>query len=446
MTTVPPPLPDHDPDAIPTDLPKVSGVTLTVIAALILALLAGLFFMGYLPHRARVARLEREAREDSARDLKPVVQVTIARPAPAATDLLLPADARANQATAIYPRANGYIKKVHVDIGDHVILNQLLAEIDTPEVDAQLLQAKAAVAQAAANLGKAQNDFDLAQTTLDRYTGFAKTGGVTQQQLDEKKAAFTQAQATFQAAKATVAAMEADVKRLDALSSWQQVKAPFAGTITARNYDNGALLSPTNAAGKELFRIEQTETLRIYASVPQQYATLVRVGQPAEFFSRNYPGRGFPGTVARTAGSIDPQTRTLRVEVEVKNEKAELYAGMYGQVKLNVTQKAPPLRVPTSALVYNAKGTRVAVIVSGRIQFREIVPSRDLGQDMEIASGLADGDWVVSNPGERLVDGLEVDVAGKPSDSATAAKPAAPARDPKQQGVQTVKPAEAVAR
>jgi len=408
----------HDHDAIPADLPKVSTTTVAIILTVVVAGLVGLFLLGYLPYRARVARLDRD--RDQMQDERPLVQVSVVKRAPTATDLFLPADARANQTTAIIPRANGYLKTLLVDIGDTVKKDQLLAEIDTPEIDAQLLQAKATVLQSEANRERAQNDFDLAKSTLERYENFAKTGGVTQQQLDEKKSAFTQADAALKAGNATVVAGQAEVKRLEALSSWQKVTAPFAGKITARNFDVGALLSPTNTGGKELLRVEQVDVLRVYASVPQQYASFVTLGQKAEFLAREHPGKTFPGTVSRTAGAIDPQTRTLRVEIEVKNPSGVLYAGMYGQAKFTVTQKNPPVRVPSSALVYNAKGTRVAVVNDGKVYFRTIQPGRDFGQEIEVASGVETGDWVVSNPGERLMDGLDVRVAGGP-DKATSA-------------------------
>ena len=407
---------DHD--AIPTDLPKVGTGTVAVIAFVIVAVLGGLFLLGYLPYRERTARLAREAAEGG--DAKPVVQVSVVKRSQAESDLSLPGDARANQSTAIYPRANGYLKKLLVDIGDPVKEGQLLAEIDTPEVDAQLAQARAVVVQAQANQGKAQNDFDLAQGTLDRYAGFAKTGGVTQQQLDEKQSAFAQAKAALAAAKGVVSGGEADVKRLEALSSWQRVTAPFTGTITGRNFDVGALITP-GSTGRELLKIEQTDVLRVYASVPQQYAMFIRKDMPAAFMARGGPARAFAGRVARTAGAIDPQTRTLRIEIEVPNKEGLLYAGMYGQVKLKVKQDKPPVRVPTSALVYNAKGTRVAVVSAGKVAFRDIQPGRDFGQEMEVTACLDGGEWVIANPGERLTDGLEVEVAGVPS--TTAAEP-----------------------
>jgi RND family efflux transporter MFP subunit len=365
--------------------------------------------------------------------------VVIAAPprrAPQTTDLALPGDSRAFQTTAIFPRANGYLKKLYVDIGDHVKDGQLLAEIDTPEIDAQLNQAKAAVEQANAALGKAQNDFDLAKLTLERYEGFAKAGGVTQQQLDEKRNAFTQAKAILEGAKASVAGSQADVQRLTALQSFEKVYAPFAGTITARNYDPGALLSATtggNGGGKEIFRIDQTDTLRIYVNVPQTYATSVKIGQKADFFVRNYPGRPFTGTVTRSTGAIDPQTRTLRFEVDFANKGDLLYAGMYGQVKFHVTQAQPPLMVPTSALVFNAQGTRVAIANEGRIQYRNVNLGRDFGQEIEVVDGIRADDLIVANPGERLVDGIEVQVTSPEKTRTASTGEAAPKKDDHQQ-------------
>jgi RND family efflux transporter MFP subunit len=421
--------PAHDdPDALPADLPKVGTGRVLLITLAFAAVFAGLFLLGYLPHRRQQAKLHEESQE--AQDARPVVNVDHPRRGPQTIDLTLPADAHANQATAIYPRANGYIKRLLVDIGARVTDGQLLAEIDTPEVDAQLNQARATLEQGKANVGKAQNDFDLAQKTLERYTGFAKTGGVTQQQLDEKRSAFAQAKAILEAAKATVSGSQAEVQRLEAIQGYEKVTAPFGGTITARNYDLGALLSPTNTGNRELFRIDQIDVLRVYANVPQNYATTIKVGEKASFFVRNYPGRAFTGTVARTAGAIDPQTRTLRVEVELANADGALFSGMYGQIRFHVTQAQPPLVVPSSALVYNAQGTRVAVAVNGKVQFRKVELGRDLGNEIEVASGLGADELVVSNPGERLIDGIEVNVSMPKAGTATAEAPAPKKAEP----------------
>jgi RND family efflux transporter MFP subunit len=315
------------------------------------------------------------------------------------------------QETSIFPRANGYLKRVLVDIGDRVESGQLLAEIEQPDVDADLLQAKASVAQANANLVKAQNDFDLSQATLKRYEGFAQGGGVTQQQLDEKRAAFAQAQSALAGAQANVKVADAAVQRLTAMQGFEKVTAPFAGTITSRNYDIGALINGTNpAAGHELFRVADTATLRVFVNVPQTYVTAVRTGQPASLIVRNFGNREFAGTVARSAGALDPATRTLRYEIDVPNSDGVLYAGMYVQTKLPVTPHQAPMVVPTSALVFDATGTKVWTVDNGKAKAKKVDVGRDFGTEVEIASGLKGDESVVTNPGERLADNAPVQV------------------------------------
>jgi RND family efflux transporter MFP subunit len=420
----------HD-EGIPTDLPRVRTPAVIVVAVVTLLAFGGLFLLGWMPRQHQAAEL----REQSAAlsDDAPSVLVTQPKRTDKPQDLILPADVRARQETSLFPRANGYLKRVLVDIGDRVEAGQLLAEIEQPDVDADLNQAKASYALSNANLIKAQNDFELAQTTLKRYEGFAQSGGVTQQQLDEKRAGFTQMQSALAAAQANVKVSDAAIQRLTSMQAFEKVTAPFAGTITARNYDVGALMSATNTAqGRELFRIADVSTLRVYVNVPQTYATAVKTGQEAALIVRNYGGQEFAGRVVRSAGALDPATRTLRYEIQVPNDKGTLYAGMYGQAKLAVTQTQSPMVVPTSALVFDAQGTKVWTVEDGKAHARTVDVGRDFGTEVEIESGLKGDESVVTNPGDRLADNVQVHVT-TPRDAEPA--PARPTNAQQQQAL-----------
>ncbi len=395
---------EHHEGEIPKDLPQVGTGKVLLAAGVFVVLLVAMFLIGYIPHGRREAMIHDEA--EARKDDKPVVQVVYPKRQPAGSDITLAGDVRAMQEASLFPRANGYLTKLNVDIGDTVKKGQVLAEIDTPETDAQLLQARAAVGTAQANITKAQNDFDLSKTTFERFQNFGKTGGVTQQQVDEKQGVYSQATAGLAAAKASLASAQADVIRLEAIQKFQKIYAPFDGKITARNFDIGALLSATGST--ELFRIEQNDTLRVFVNVPQAYATMVKVGQAADLVVANYPGKVFTANVSRSSSSIDPATRTMRFQVDVQNSKGQLYGGMYGQVKFTIKPDQPPLIIPTSALIYNAKGMRLAIVDGGKVRYQTITIGRDYGLEVEVSQGIIGSELIVANPGERLHDGGEV--------------------------------------
>jgi RND family efflux transporter MFP subunit len=405
--------PAHEENPIPNDLPTVRTPVVTAVLIAFTVLLAALFAVGYVPNHQR--RQEADAVAAERQDLIPRVDVIQPRRPSTAGDLVLFADARAMQETSIYPRANGYLKRLEVDIGDRVKAGQLLAEIDTPEVDAQLNEARAALEQSKANVTKAQADYEFAGTTFQRFQSLDKTQAVTPQDLDQRRSAFNQASAALAAAKANVGASEAAVQRLTETQSFSRVTAPFAGVIAARNYDVGALLSPTNTgAGRELFRIAQTDTLRAFVNVPQSYVTSIRPGQPASLEVRNFPGRQFMGKVTRSAGALDPATRTLRMQVDIPNPGNLLLAGMYGQVQFHLSQEKPNLLVPSSAMLFRSDGTQLAVVEAGKVHFRKIAIGRDLGTEMEITDGLQGGEQIVTNPGPKLAEGTDVEVVASP--------------------------------
>jgi RND family efflux transporter MFP subunit len=423
--THPTPSAEAPAESIPSDLPRIGTAGIVVLALLFVAMLAGLFVLGYLPHQRLQTDLRAET--DRANGSKPLVTAAIPKRQQQATQLVLPADIESFQQTLVYSRTSGYLKKLLVDIGDRVQAGQLIAEIDTPEIDAQLNQARAALQQAEANVEKAQIDLELGRTTFDRYQETLKSGGVAQQQFDEKHTQWRQAGASLSVARANLGAAQAEVKRLEVLQGFEKVIAPFSGVISTRNYDIGALLaSSVLGSGKELFQIDQTDPLRVFVSVPQAYATTVQTGQKAELLVRNYPGRSFEGAVMRSAGSIDPTTRTLRVQINVSNRENLLFAGMYGQIRFHIMQKQPPLLVPTNALVYNADGLSLAVVKAERVHFQKIAAGRDFGTEIEVLDGLTDNDLVIANPGEQITEGSEVEVLPVVQAEASTSRPAPP--------------------
>jgi RND family efflux transporter MFP subunit len=397
-------------DEIPTDLPNPSNTTVAIVAAVFVLLLVGLFVVGWFPHRHRVSEANSDAAERAS--ALPVVQVELPKKSNTSPDLTLPCDVRANQDTAIYPRSNGYLKKWYVDIQDKVEAGQLLAEIDAPDVDAQLQQSKAQLEQSNSNVIRAQADLVLAQKNLERFeeSNKASPGSVTEQQIDQNRAAFDDAKAALEQAKANVASSQADVQRLTVLQGFERVTAPFSGVITSRNWDVGALLNPSDtAAGHQMYSIADISVMRVFVNVPQADATDVKVGQPVYLKVRNYPDREFTGEIARTSQSIDLNSRTMTVELHFLNKDAALLPGMYGQVRLPLHEPKPTLTIPTSALVFNSDGLRVATVVAGnKIHIQNVAPGRDFGTAIEVVAGIGDQDRVVTNPGEKLAEGVEV--------------------------------------
>ena len=282
----------HDEDAIPKDLKRPHPVAIIFALLLFCGVLAGFFFLGWIPHQKAVEQAKADASERT--DSRPVVSVARPQPSESVKDLTWPCDVRANQETALYTRANGFLKTLYVDIGSKVKAGQTLAEIDSPDVDAQLTQSQAALKQAQASVSKANADLKLAEQTLARYQNLQHGGNntVTQQEVDEKQAALDQARAELELANANVASADATVKRFTSLQQFEQVVAPFDGVITARNYDVGALLSPTDIGpGKQIFNLAQTDPVRVFVNVPQVYATAIKNDEPASLEVRELPRR-----------------------------------------------------------------------------------------------------------------------------------------------------------
>ncbi len=407
----------HAENEIPKDLPKPSTKTVVIMIVIFALLLAALFILGWVPHRHRIALAESDAA--AVADEVPIVSVQKPKVTSGSKDLYFPGDVRANQATAIYTRASGYLRKWTADIQDHVKANQLLAVIEAPEIDAELEQAKANLEQAKTNVTKAESDLKLADVTLKRYLEAQKSspGSVTQTAIDQQQATYDDAVSALAQSKAAVVSGQAAVQQLTVTQGFDQVLAPFDGVITARNYDNGALLSPSNTGpGKEMFDIAQTDVLRVFVSVPQGDATAVQVGKPGYLqVLSNYPGKWFPGTVARTSDSLDQTTRTLTVEVDFPNKDDALRPGMFGQIRLPIGDARSVLMVPTGALIFNADGLQLALVQDDKIHMQKIGVGRDMGTEIEVTSGLSANDQVVTNPGEKIVEGVTVKSVAEPT-------------------------------
>ena len=376
------------------------------------------FFAGYIPLQKRNALIRNEAQEQE--QALPRVEVIQVARSFAQSELELPGNIQAVTEAPILARADGYIKRRMVDIGDRVRAGQPLAEIEAPELDQQVQQAKAnlaqtqaALEQALANYQQGKANMELARITAERWKTLAGKGVVSRQENDQYQAQY-QAQAAnvkalekaIAAQRSNIAAAQANLARLDEMQSYRVVKAPFDGVITLRNVDVGALV---NAGNTLLFRVAQTSTLRTYVNVPQSNASSIRPGQTAQLSVSNLPGRRFPGTVARTANALDPTSRTLLVEVQVPNADGALLPGMYAQVDLRASSSNPPLLIPGDALIVRAEGTQVAVVRPDHtVHLQKIEVGRDYGDRLEVVSGLQEGDSIIPNPGENVREGVKV--------------------------------------
>jgi len=328
----------------------------------------------------------------------PTVSVIHAAPAKGEEDLVLPGTMQAYVESPIYARTSGYVKKWYHDIGTRVAQGQLLADIDTPEVDQQLSQAKADLATAQANA-------NLSKITATRYQELIKTDGVSKQEVDN-------AVGDLAAKEATVNSAQANVRRLEELEGFKHVVAPFSGVVTRRQTDIGQLVNAGNGgASQELFTLAETDPLRVYVNVPEAYAPSIHTGLPAYLELTQYPGRKFEGKVVRTAQAIDLSTRTLLTEVDVPNRSGELLPGGYAQVHLGVKVAGERVQVPVNALLFRAEGLRAVVVdANHKIRLQPLIVGRDYGTSLEVLQGVSSSDWIVLNPADSLDDGQKVNV------------------------------------
>ncbi len=434
---------------------------LVIVVLLLGVVVAAALLAGYLPRRNTTRQLDSAAAK--LRNTPPIVNAAKVTRAPNLTDVSFPGSITPITEAYMYARAAGYLKRRYVDIGDRVSAGQLLAEIDAPDLDQQVTQAQAALSQAEGQLGQAEATLqqliatrDLAAVTWQRYQVLTKTGAVSRQAGDTQSTAAKTAEANVTAgeknvvaAKDFVRASKATLDRLVTLQGYEKIASPFAGVVTARNVDVGALISATGStqgptrpnpaapsdvpSSGEIFRVAQIGRLRVLVSLPQSEAAGIHVGQPASVSVEELPNRLFPGQITRTSNALDAASRTLLTEVQVANPTGVLLPGMYTTVRFATNREVPPFLVPDASLVVEANGTTLAVLqplsqqdsekaasegvdktVLARariVHFQRVQPGRDYGTTLEILDGLHDGEYVGVDPGDAVKEGAIVQMA-----------------------------------
>jgi RND family efflux transporter MFP subunit len=404
VTTEPTEVPQNDAKHVHPEIERppdrgaapAGRASILVGAALLVLLTAGV--VTFLNRKSEADALAKETEVVSV----PTVAVIQPKVESGNDELVLPGNLLAYIESPIFARTNGYLLRWNKDIGSKVQKGELLASIDTPEVDQELSQARASREQIKAALA-------LAKISSDRWTNLRKTDSVSQQEADQQTSGYQQAQANL-------AASDANVRRLEELESFKSVYAPFSGVLTRRNVDPGALInSGAGAMGRELFDIARVDPLRVYISVPQAYAPSMKVGTKAVVTLQEFPGQKFIGTVVRTADAIDPATRTLNTEVDVPNKDGKLLPGSFGQVHFATGSVVPRITIPVNAMLFRAQGPQVAVVdKDGIVHLRAINIGRDFGATLEILGGIDVNDQMIINPSDSLEEGQKVNV-GKPS-------------------------------
>jgi RND family efflux transporter MFP subunit len=404
-TTETPPSGEYTPEPETTEAePKLTRGTwigMFVVAAIV----AAVVIFGLMARRGSERTLEKE----NAAAAIPSVNVVYPTPSTLSSEIALPGNTQAYMDTPIYSRTNGYLKSWYFDIGAHVHKGQLMAQIETPEVDQQLQVAQADLKSAQANL-------DLANTTSTRYQNLLKTNSVSKQETDV-------AMSDASAKKAAVDASMANVRRLEQMQSFEKVYAPFDGIVTARNTDVGRLISAgQNTTPQELFHLAAIGKLRVYVAVPEAYSSAIKDGGKATLTLDEYPGKSFEGTIARNSNAIDQSTRTLNVEVDVDNPKSELLPGAYVFVHFKVPEHAASLMIPSNTLLFRSEGLRVGIVRDGRVQLVPVKIGRDAGATVEVASGLTANDAVILDPSDSLASGQQVQIANRVNEPAPQAQ------------------------
>jgi RND family efflux transporter MFP subunit len=385
-----------------TEAPEPGLTKGTWIGVIVIAVIVALVVLfGIAARRRSESTLESDTKAASI----PSVNVIHPVSSVLSSGLALPGNTQAYVDTPIYARTSGYLKSWHFDIGAHVRKGQLMAVIETPELDEQLQVAQADLKSSQANL-------NLANTTSARYQNLLTTNSVSKQETDV-------AVSDAEAKKAAVDASTAAVRRLQQLQSFEKIYAPFDGIVTARNIDIGGLIQAgENTTPKELFHLAAIQKIRVFVSVPEAYSTSIKQGGKATLTLDEYPGREFEGSVARNSNAIDSATRTLNVEVDVDNPKGELLPGAYVFVHFKVPERTSNLMIPSNTLLFRAQGLQVGVVRDGRVQLVPVTISKDLGANVEIASGLTPNDAVVLDPSDSLASGQEVQVKSRDNENA----------------------------
>jgi len=401
----------------PAPRARTRSVIVLGIGALVLFLV--LLLVGVVPR----VRNQRELAVAAQTVQTAAPEVYVIRPEPASgADLSLAATTQAIQDSIIYARTSGYLSKRYVDIGDYVKAGQLLAEIASPEIDQQLRQGQADLQQSERSLDLQKANLDLARATMGRYEAADAEGAVAKQAVDQSVAAYRTAQAAVAAAEANVQSNRANVQRLQELTSFQRVLAPFGGTVIQRNVDVGALItagSPVNntavapssvtGSANGLFEIAQIDSLRVFVNVPQVYAPNVTVGLPVQIAVRGQLAQPVTGKVTRTASAFDPGTRTLLTQVDIPNQSHRLLPGMFVYATFKIAPSGTRWRVPATAVIFNAQGTRVAIVGAGNtLHFQTVVLGRDFGTSIDVQAGLQGHETIVKQPTVSLQEGQRV--------------------------------------
>jgi multidrug efflux system membrane fusion protein len=380
----------------PPELPPApprKALMIVGVALLVLLAAGGLTLLERLGHSHALAK-------ETERSAIPTVAVVHPLADKPDVELVLPGSLLAFKESPIFARTNGYLVRWYKDIGSKVKKGELLAQIDTPEVDQELNQGRAARQQILSQM-------ELAKISAERWESLRKSDSVSAQEADQQSSGYQQS-------KANLVAADANVRRLEQLESFKNVYAPFSGVLTRRNVDPGALIN-AGAGGRELFDMAQVDTLRVYASVPQAYAPHIKVGGKALVTLQEFPGQKFVGVVGRTAESIDPATRTLLTEVDVPNKDGRLLPGSFGEVHFAVGTNVQKLTVPVNAMLFRAEGPQVAVVgPDGKVQLRPLSIGRDYGASLEVLGGLNASDQIIINPSDSLENGQQVNIAQPP--------------------------------
>jgi RND family efflux transporter MFP subunit len=403
------PVPAHD----ETNSPDSNRRGLSPLAWILLLVLA--IAVGVVVYRGIAARASASTtlQHNTVEDAVPTVVVTYPQASLATQDITLPGNTQAFTDTPIYARTSGYLKKWYFDIGARVKAGDLLADIETPEVDQQLLQARADLATSKAN-------YELAQSTAARWQFLLKSDSVSKQETEEKIG-------DLNAKKAIVDSASSNVRRLEETQGFEKVFAPFSGVLTARNVDIGALIQAgANTPGRELFHLAAINILRVYVSLPEVYSRAAKPGATAMLTLDEYPGRDFHGKIVRNANAIDPASHTLLVEVDVDNPKGELLPGAYVTVHLKMPSEVRSVTIPSNALLFRQEGLRAATVRDGKAELLPLTIGRDFGASVEVLSGLQASEPVILNPADSLISGTPVHVKVQDTGDANSgdAKPA----------------------
>jgi RND family efflux transporter MFP subunit len=384
--------------------------TLGLVGFVVVAVVAAVVVVA-LQRRQHVRELDAAAARLSTALTR--VSVATARRAPPTSELTLPGNAQPIRGSALYARTNGYLTRWLVDIGDRVKEGQLLAEISTPDVDDQLAQAQANLVLAQGNLQAAEANLELAKITLRRNLNAnrSSSGAVSQLTIDQNQAEVKTTAAQVETARASIQVNQATVQQYTDLQAFQKIVAPFAGVITVRTVDPGALVTSDNPSeARPLFYLMQTDPLRVFVNVPQVFATTITAGQNAAVYREEDPNHRFSGRVTRTANALDPNTRTLLTQVDVPNPNDALRPGMYLQVTFTAPRAARTVLIPSAALAWRPDGTFVTVLDGDhRVQYRKVQSARDYGAEVEIVTGLEGDETIVVHPGDALTEGQQVE-------------------------------------